>query len=72
MLREENTRLKRKIEVEKKAKGKDKEIDDIINVGSRTLSRGGTANETEEESEYNPTPKTKGVSNNSLTSRSNF
>jgi len=45
-LREENTRLKRKIEAKKAAKGKEKEVVDTMNIGQKTLFRGGAANET--------------------------
>jgi len=35
-----------------------------------SVTRGMAANETKEKSEYNPTPRTKGVTNNSSTSKS--
>jgi len=49
-LRQENSRLRRKIEVDPTQKGKAKETSDV--VGSPTFQP------TEEESEYNPTPHT--------------
>jgi len=41
-----------------------------VYAGPKTLSRGMAAHEIEKEREYNPTSNTKGVTNNSLTSRS--
>jgi len=61
-LKEMNARLKRKVEVDRQLKGK--EVNDTVHEGQRM-----SAHEMKEESEYNPTQRTKGVTNNSLVSK---
>jgi len=59
-LKEENARLKRRLEVDKQVKGKG--VNNTMHARSRTLSKGMATHSTKEESEYNSTPSTKGPS----------
>jgi len=68
-LKEENVRLKRRLEACNQVKGKG--VEDTMHIGQRTLSKGLVAHDTKEESEYNLTPRTKRATNNSSTTRSN-
>jgi len=43
-----------------------------VHARPRTLSKEVSLNEIKEESEYNPTPKTRGVTNNSSATRSSY
>jgi len=54
--KEENARLKRRLEVDNQVKRKG--VEDTMHAGPRSLFKGNATHETEEESEYNLTLRT--------------